>query len=147
MRVLRVDKLTVAAMEATLRLYRDEAAAMREIPTLAALTATAGGLRSRAERLAGLLEPVDVEVTLEEGISQVGGGSLPGEELPTTLVCLRPSGLHVTELARRLRTGEPSVWGRIRQDRLLFDLRTVREDEIAEIRDALQKALESQVGC
>lgn len=141
MRVLRLDKLTLAALEATLRLYRDEALAMREIPTLAALSATGEELRARAERLADLLGDLPLDLRLEPGISQVGGGSLPGEELPTTLVSLASEQISTEELARRLRTGEPSVWGRIRKDRLLLDPRTLRTDELIEIRRALQAAL------
>lgn len=141
MRVLRVDKLTVAALEATLRLYRDEARAIREIPTLAALTATVEAISERASRLLQLLADLPFEVRLEPGTSQVGGGSLPGEELPTTLVCLASPTLAVTELARRLRTGDPSVWGRVQRDRLVLDLRTVREDEIAALAAAVRNAL------
>ena len=143
MRVLRVDKMTMAGLEATLRLYRDEPAAIREIPTLAALTARPEVLRSRAERLAALLSGLPVEVTLEPGVSQVGGGSLPGEELPTTLVCVQCAQLSVVELARRLRTGEPSIWGRIQRGRLIFDLRTVHDEELAELATGLRAGIES----
>lgn len=141
MRVVRLDKLTLAGIEATLRLYRDEALAMREIPTLAALAAPPETLRARAERLRELLLPLRLEVELEPGLSQVGGGSLPGEELPTTLVAVRPLDMSVGELARRLRLGEPSVWGRVQRDRLLFDPRTVRDDEIDAIAAATARAL------
>jgi L-seryl-tRNA(Ser) seleniumtransferase len=141
MRVLRVDKLTMAALEATLRLYRDEAIAMREIPTLAALTAAPAELAARARRLQTGLESAPVEVTLEPGTSQVGGGSLPGEELPTTLVCLDPAGISAGELARRLRLGEPSIWGRVQRDRLILDPRTVRDEEIELIVQGVGTAL------
>jgi len=140
MRVVRLDKMTLAALEATLRLYRDEARAMREIPTLAALSASPALIAARAEALARRLEPLGLEVRLEAGVSQVGGGSLPGEALPTTLVCLRSPSTSAGELARRLRTGEPSVWGRVHRDRLVFDLRTVGEDEIEEMARAVQAA-------
>lgn len=141
MRVLRLDKMTLAALEATLRLYRDEARAMREIPTLAALSAPPETLRRRAGALADLLADLNLDVRLEEGISQVGGGSLPGEELPSTLVSLASPDVSAGELARRLRTGDPSVWGRVRKDRLLLDLRTVREEEIPELHQAIQQSL------
>ncbi len=141
MRILRVDKLTMAALEATLRLYREEAAVIAEVPTLAALTAAPERLRARAERLAALLRPLPLQVELEAGISQVGGGSLPGEELPTTLVALQPRAGSVTELSRRLRTGTPSVWGRIRRERLLLDPRTVRDEELEELAGAMERAL------
>lgn len=141
MRVLRVDKLTLAGMEATLRLYRDEATAMRAIPTLSALTASSSDLRSRAEELVSQLRDCEAEVALEDGISQVGGGSLPGEELPTTLVGLSPHSLSAAELARRLRVGEPSIWGRVQRERFLLDLRTVRPEELAELAAGIRAAL------
>lgn len=141
MRVLRVDKMTMAGLEATLRLYRDEAVAMREIPTLAALTASPEALQSRAERLASLLSGLPLDVRLEPGISQVGGGSLPGEELPTTLVSIEAERISVVELARRLRTGEPSIWGRIQRGRLIFDPRTVSDDELGELAAGIRTAL------
>ncbi len=159
MRVLRVDKLTLAALEATLRLYRDEGQAFAQIPTLAALAATTERLHVRAESLRQILASLRCEgarerggegatdtapmlsVELVEGSSQVGGGSLPGESLPTTLVSVRSSEIPTAELARRLRTGEPSVWGRIRKDRLLFDLRTITEEELPQIAQALRIAL------
>lgn len=141
MRVLRVDKLTLAALEATLRHYRDEASARREIPTLAALTAPAEEIRGRAERLAALLESLPMDIELEPGVSQVGGGSLPGEELPTTLVRVKPRKVSVTELARRLRVGEPSIWGRVQRNSLLLDPRTVREEELTELAHSLRQAV------
>jgi L-seryl-tRNA(Ser) seleniumtransferase len=145
MRVLRVDKMTMAGLEATLRLYRDEATAIRTIPTLAALTTAPEALRARAERLAGLLAGLPVDVGLEAGISQVGGGSLPGEELPTTLVCLYCVQGSVAGLARRLRTGEPSIWGRIHRGRLIFDLRTVQEEEVGTLAVGIRAALEAAI--
>ncbi len=141
MRVLRVDKLTLAGMEATLRMYRDEATALRENPTLAALTAHRDDLRARAEALAAHLQGCEAEVVLESGISQVGGGSLPGEELPTTLVSLSPHTLSAAELSRRLRVGDPSIWGRVQRERFLLDLRTVRPDEITELATGIRSAL------
>jgi L-seryl-tRNA(Ser) seleniumtransferase len=141
MRVLRVDKLTLAALEATLRLYRNPPEALRRIPTLAALTASPDELQARAGRLASLLAGLPLEVSLEEGKSQVGGGSLPGEELPTTLVVIRSAEVEAGELARRLRMGEPSVWGRVRKGALLLDLRTVADAELNEIRGALAGGL------
>jgi L-seryl-tRNA(Ser) seleniumtransferase len=141
MRVLRPDKLTLAATEATLRLYRDEARALREIPTLAALAVQPEVIRARAERLKELLAALPLETELEAGKSQVGGGSLPGEELPTTLLTVRSEGIGTTELARRLRLGEPSVWGRIQRDRLLLDLRTVSESELDDLAAAIQTSV------
>ena len=141
MRVVRLDKLTLAGLEATLRLYRDLPRALREIPTLAALTTDPAALLRRAEQLAALLADLPCAVTLEPGHSQVGGGSLPGEELPTTLVCLRDGPISPQELARRLRTGEPSVWGRVQRNRLILDVRTVTQTELEDLACALRQVL------
>jgi L-seryl-tRNA(Ser) seleniumtransferase len=141
MRVLRLDKLTLAALQATLRLYRSQEVAFREIPTLAALSTSAEALQKQAEALARTLEGLPLEVRLEQGASQVGGGALPGEDLPTTLVAVRSAELEAGELARRLRLGEPSVWGRVRKGWLLLDPRTVTPPEQQEISGALRLAL------
>jgi L-seryl-tRNA(Ser) seleniumtransferase len=145
MRVLRVDKMTMAALESTLRLYQDEEIARREIPTLNALTTPAEVLRARAEAFAETLQDLPLEVELADGISQVGGGSLPGEELPTTLICITAPGISPGELARRLRLGEPSVWGRVHRDRFLLDLRTVPDWELAELQTAIERGAGTQV--
>ena len=144
MRVVRLDKVTLAALEATLRLYRDESRAVAEIPTLIELTAKPDELRVRAEKLAERLREQGLQVDLEEGISQVGGGSLPGEQLPTTLVAVSPSG-GVDDAARRLRMAEPSIWCRIQRDRLLFDVRTVTEDEAEQLAESLPRLLTDAV--
>src|SRR5262249_37712790 len=128
-----------AALEATLRLYLDEPSALREIPTLRALVAPPETLRARAVRLAAAARATGAEVTLEEGISQVGGGSLPGEELPVTLVCIRPEGLTAGAAARALRLGEPPIFCRIHRDALVFDLRTVTDPELEAVIVAIQQ--------
>jgi L-seryl-tRNA(Ser) seleniumtransferase len=143
MRVVRLDKLTLAALEATLRLYRDPARALEQIPTLAALTASTELLRKRAENLARTLAASGIDAVTEPGVSQVGGGSLPGEQLPTTLVSVAPRAESAAVLAHRLRSGTPSVWGRIRNDRLLLDLRTVNETELAALAARLREAVPS----
>jgi len=139
MRAVRCDKMTIAALEATLRLYQDQAAALEEIPTLRALVTDAGTLKKRAERLASAFQEAGGEVTIEEGISQVGGGSLPGEELPSPLVGLRLPGWSANEAARALRRSEPPIFGRIQRETLLFDLRTVTDAEVEEIAAAVRR--------
>jgi len=130
-RALRIDKFTVAALEATLRLYRDESAAVREIPVWRMLTADSEDLRIRAESLARCLEmqfdPGGVDVI--PGISRVGGGALPTAELPTFLVAISPSTISSRELAERLRLGSPPVVVRVQQERLLLDPRTIEPGE------------------
>ena len=129
MRVVRIDKLTLAALSATLRHYRNPDDALDEVPTLAALWARPAHLLARAEQFLDLLGEVPADVSLVEGMSQVGGGALPGEELPTTLVAVVPRDMTAGELARRLRSGRPSVWGRVRQGAMLFDVRTLLPGE------------------
>jgi L-seryl-tRNA(Ser) seleniumtransferase len=138
MRVVRCDKLALAALAATLRLYRDEAAAVHSIPTLQALTVTPQQLAGRARRLRRLARAEEFELRAERGLSQVGGGSLPGEELPTLLVVVQTATLSAAALAARLRQGDPAVFGRISRDRLLLDLRTVRDHEIPLLAAALR---------
>ena len=133
MRALRVDKLTLAALAATLRLYRDTELAMREIPLLHLLSTSQKNLQNRAERLApqlAALEGIAMATAIEDK-TFLGGGSLPGEELPTWCLAIEPAGRSVDQLATALRTGTPSVVGRVQQQRLLLDLRTVfpRQDQ------------------
>ena len=140
-RALRVDKLTLAALEATLRLYRDPARALREIPTLRYLGRRLPELTSLAEMLrTGLAEALGApfEVTTVPERSQVGGGSLPGEDLPTVCVALRPAtgSPSPDEIAARLRIHTPAVFARIKSDAVLFDPRTLDEEEVGAIVEA-----------
>ena len=122
-RALRLDKLGLAALGATLQLYRDPAAASREIPVLAMLTVAPGELAARAARLAEVTGGEVVEAT-----ARVGGGALPLIELPGPVVALpAPSP---DAVAARLRAGEPPVAGRIEGGRLLLDPRTLAPEEV-----------------
>jgi len=129
-RALRLDKLGLAALEATLRIYRDPELARREIPVLAMLTAPADTLRERAERLAAATGGEVVEAT-----ARVGGGALPLLELPGPAVALTSAS--PDELAARLRAADPPVIGRIEADRLLLDPRTLADDELELVARAL----------
>ncbi len=122
-RALRIDKLSLAALEATLRLYRDPERARREIPVLAMLEAPADVLAARARRLAEALGAEVVEAT-----ARVGGGALPLLELPGPVVALGDPSPDA--LAAALRAGEPPLVGRIEGGRLLLDPRTLAEAEI-----------------
>ena len=127
MRAFRLDKMALAALEATLRLYRDPEAAVRKVPTLRMLATPVAELRSRCERFAdrlrGVLGIADVE--LRDDVAYVGGGSLPDQALPTVVVAVAAAGLSEEEFASRLRAGSPAVVGRIQTGRVLFDLRAV----------------------
>lgn len=145
-RAVRVDKFTVAALEATLRFYADPELARRHIPTLTMLSMTPQAIANRVRRLLRRL-PATVRAAyqprLVDGSSAVGGGALPLAPLPTRLLALRPTFCSVSELERRLRCGQPPIIGRIAQDQYLLDFRTVLEREIAEIAAALQHLVAS----
>jgi L-seryl-tRNA(Ser) seleniumtransferase len=138
-RALRVDKFTLAALEATLRLYREPTAALEAIPTLRYLTRTPVKLRSMAQRLSRQMRnKVDTEQFIVATISersQVGGGSLPGEDLPTTCVSLRSrTGKPSPDaIAAALRRHKPAIFTRIREDAVLLDVRTLEESEFSQI--------------
>jgi L-seryl-tRNA(Ser) seleniumtransferase len=137
-RALRVDKITLAGLEATLGHYlRQEAE--REVPVWRMIATPLEELANRARRWAEALAPLGVTASVKEGQSTIGGGSLPGETLPTHLLALcvpSPDGL-----AARLRLGEPPVVSRIEGDELLLDPRTVLPDQDEALLAALRSAL------
>ncbi len=126
-RALRVGKLTLAALAATLRLYRDPEKAQAAVPLLRMLTTSTENLQNRAERLAPQIAATAVAETAEavSEVTYLGGGSIPTQQLPTWCISIQPAGISAERLAAKLRTGTPSVVGRIQQDRLLLDLRSV----------------------
>ncbi|WP_169542061.1 L-seryl-tRNA(Sec) selenium transferase [Solirubrobacter soli] len=126
-RALRIDKLSLAALEATLRLHRDDPA---QIPVLAMLRAPRSVLEARARRLA---EAVGGEVV--ESVARIGGGALPLLELPGPVVALPES------LAAPLRAGDPPVLGRLEHGRLLLDPRTLADDELPLVIAAVKRGL------
>lgn len=141
-RAVRADKLTLAALAATLSLYQDEDAAVRSVPVLAMLTLDPDDLARRAERLAALC-PAAAGATTRPGESAVGGGSFPGAVLPTTLVAINAGSLGPDGLALRLRLGEPSVVARVAHDRVLLDPRTLPDDSFSAVAKAIEQALAS----
>ena len=143
-RCVRLDKMTLAALEVTLRLYLDEERLFAEVPTLRMLTMTAAEAGERAERLARAIRDAcgdEFEITTAPDTSRAGGGALPMEDIPTVVVALAPKRMSATALEERLRLGDPHVIARIRDDRLLLDPRTLREDEEAEVVSALAAAV------
>jgi L-seryl-tRNA(Ser) seleniumtransferase len=143
MRAVRIDKLTLAALEATLRHYRD-GTAEREIPIWRMIATPVEELSERVDRWVGRLRQAGVEASVVDGESTVGGGSLPGETLLTKLCAIeKPRGdAEIAELGARLRRGRPAVVGRVWRTRLLLDARTVfPEDD-----DALVEAVGRAVG-
>jgi L-seryl-tRNA(Ser) seleniumtransferase len=137
-RALRVDKLTIAALEATLRHYLDPEQAASEIPTLAMLTAEPEGLRKRARALAKkITAESDFEVEVIEDVSRAGGGALPMEDLPTWAVAVTSSAHSANSIEAGLRKAETPVICRIKEDHIILDMRTVRDDEVSLIVEAL----------
>ncbi len=126
-RALQIDKLTSAALIATLRLYRDPRQARLSIPLLQLLTASAENLKCRAERLtpqAAALAAFDDAEALPDA-APIGWGDDPARAMPTWCIALRPAAMSVARLAAALRQGVPSVVGRVKDDRLWLDLRSV----------------------
>ena len=138
-RIVRVGKLTLAALEATLTLFLDPPLALREVPTLRMLRRSLAELTEQAERIARCVREraADAEVETIGGFSQMGSGSLPTQNLPTRLVAMRSKSLKPDEIATRLRHATPSVFTRIQKDRVLVDPRTILDGE----EDTLIKAL------
>jgi len=139
-RAIRCDKLTLAALEATLRLYFDRPAAWREIPVLSMLQLKKEEIEEKAKKVIDALKPVlkdYAKLSLEPTYAQVGGGAMPATNLPSVAVVIQPFQLSTNEVAARLRSKEPAIIGRLQEDRLWLDLRTVQKEEI----DLLIKAL------
>ena len=135
MRALRPDKLTLAALEATLRIYLF-GEPLKDIPVLSMLTIPAVTLKRRADRLAKILlerAETSLSVSVQEDFSYVGGGAMPLVKLPTYVIAVKPRNTSVSDWVRKLRLGNPVLVGRINEQHLLLDLRTVAEDEEEEV--------------
>jgi L-seryl-tRNA(Ser) seleniumtransferase len=136
-RALRIDKLSLAALEATLRLYRDPALARREIPVLAMLDVSQSELTRRAERLRDGIGADAAEIVT--AAAKVGGGALPLLELAGPAVALRAPA-DPAELMRALREHDPPVIGRIHEDRVVLDPRTIADSELEDVIEAARAA-------
>ncbi|MBI5232345.1 MAG: L-seryl-tRNA(Sec) selenium transferase [Coriobacteriales bacterium] len=131
-RAMRLDKMTLAALETTLRTMRDEARAVEEIPTLKMLTTPAAEIGARAHELAGRIEEsTDGAAVIEvvEDISRAGGGALPLADIPTFVVTIEPRAISDVDLESRMRLGEPTIVARLREGRLVIDPRTLLDAE------------------
>jgi L-seryl-tRNA(Ser) seleniumtransferase len=146
MRAFRLDKMTLAALEVTLRIYLNEERALRDVPGLRMLAMTVPELRRRAEAVAVRLREIEGVTSIEvsEDVSYVGGGSLPDQEMQTCVLEIAARKVGDAELASRLRIGNPAVVGRVRHGKLVFDLRTVfphqEDDLVAAVRRASSQA-------
>jgi L-seryl-tRNA(Ser) seleniumtransferase len=137
-RAMRVDKMTIAALGATLALYRDPFKAIREIPTLAMIVAPLSEVRARCERMAENLRNVHIGNEVVDTIASVGAGAFPTTEIPSAAIALEGNA---AALEARLRRGRPPVIGRIVDDRVLLDLRSVPVRDDAGLSDAILRAL------
>lgn len=144
LRAVRPDKLSLAALEATLRLYRDERQALQELPTLRMLTMPPAELSRRGaliiRRLKRLL-PETVMLAKRHGLSSAGGGSAPLLQLPTTLIEVSLAGVSPQRLEAGLRRATTPVIGRIHQERFLLDVRTILDHDISALVASLQEAV------
>jgi L-seryl-tRNA(Ser) seleniumtransferase len=146
MRAFRLDKMTLAALEATLRIYLNEERALQEVPGLRMLGVSLSDLRQRAEVLAVRLREVEgvAKVKVSEDVAYVGGGSLPDQPMKTCVIEVEARDTSDEELAYRLRIGTPAVIGRLRDGKLLLDLRTVFTHQEESLIEALRQAVKRQ---
>ncbi len=142
-RAIRIDKLTLAALESTLRLYRDEEKAIKSIPTLKMLTLPFDCIEKRAKQLGKMLENIDdrMQIKLINRSSRAGGGSLPLLELPSKCVGIKIEGVSVNTIEKSMRKNIPPIIGRIEEDTFIMDLRTVQDDELPIIKTAFLNIL------
>ena len=140
-RAMRVDKMTFAALEATLMKYRDPKVALRDIPVLNMISASGEEMRAKAERLADAIKRVNPALSLElvPVEDQIGGGSAPMVRLPGWAVSVKDGMKSADRTERKLRKAEVPVVARINEDRLLLCVRTIAEDELQTVAEALRK--------
>lgn len=134
-RALRVDKMTLAGLEATLRLYLDPESVVDTVPTLSMILASSSKLEKKAKKLASKLKEAKgaYSIEVEEDISMVGGGALPVEKLPTWVVSVAATKLSTAELEEKLRNSAPPIVVRIKEDRILLDVRTILNEDFDDL--------------
>lgn len=144
-RAFRVDKFTISTLEATLRYYLDEGIAVKEIPTLAMLTMSLEEIEKKAielkSRIDGKVSDDKLKIEIEDNFSEVGGGSLPLEKLPTKCIVLTLDNLSTQEFENNLRKFHIPIITRLYRDRVYLDLRTIREEEFDMVAEGLKFAL------
>jgi len=143
-RAVRIDKLTLAALETTLLEYLDGEEAKEHIPTLSMLLEDPGSIKARAKKIASHIKRVTKNAMLQviEDSSQAGGGSLPEVQFPTHVVAVKPEKISVNELEERLRRGDPAIIARIQGNSLILDARTIADREITAVAHAVAAALQ-----
>ncbi|MBS5787575.1 MAG: L-seryl-tRNA(Sec) selenium transferase [Clostridioides difficile] len=141
-RALRVDKLTICSLEATLRMYLDEDIALENVPTLKMLLYTYDELTQRAENLFNKIANLnlDANISMEDGLSQVGGGSMPLETMKSRVIAISPKSISISELEKRLRLSNSHIIARVYDDKYILDVRTIFDDEFDVVAKELEKA-------
>ncbi|MDW7774397.1 MAG: L-seryl-tRNA(Sec) selenium transferase [Desulfobulbaceae bacterium] len=143
-RAMRIDKFTLSGLESILRLYLDEENAMQQIPTLAMIAAPVADVERRAKRLLRRVRK-DLagfcQFSIIETAARVGGGAMPEQNLPSRALVLQPAAMTVNRLETALRQLAVPVVGRVEENRLLLDMRTVADDEIDLLSECLHKVL------
>lgn len=146
-RAFRVDKLTIAALESTLRLFLKESDAVENIPTLKMITMSIDEINNKAQVLKKLIIDKNInnllDVEIVDDFSQVGGGSLPLERLKTKCLVITIENISIQKFEVRLRELDIPIIPRVYKDRVYFDLRTIGEEELTIVADGIKKALNS----
>ncbi|KQC10506.1 MAG: L-seryl-tRNA(Sec) selenium transferase [Smithella sp. SDB] len=143
-RALRIDKFTLAALEATLMYYLNPAAAPRKLRALKALTESVVDVKKRAEKLITKLQKENfdsLKFVLREDFAAAGGGSLPTQKIPTVLVSVKNKKMTASKMEEKLRQLDVPVIVRVDKDEILFDLRTVAKDEFAFVIEGLRQII------
>lgn len=138
-RALRVDKMTIATLEATLKLYLDEKTALEEIPTLNMISASIEKLREKAEKFTEIIKKSRFVAEIIEDKAEVGGGSYPGSQLESIAVKLTHSEKTSTEIERILLSEDIPIITRIKENSIILDMRTLRENEFGLVAGSLEK--------
>jgi L-seryl-tRNA(Ser) seleniumtransferase len=144
-RALRIDKLTLAALDATLRQYLEREKAVKDIPTLWMLTQPLSEIERKARLMADGLRGMgnnELSITIQDDTSQSGGGALPTGNFPTRAVCISHERLSANQIESRLRLGRPNIIARIKEGMVLFDPRTLNDEEIGKIVEAVKRLLQ-----
>ncbi len=138
-RAFRIDKLTMAALEATLRIYLNEENAINIIPTLKMLTEPYESIKQKSEVLYNKIaeENLNLNIDIKKDYSEVGGGSLPLEKLPTYTITLKSKDISSSQLEKKLRKYKTPIFTRVQDDNVIIDLRTVKEEQYKTIVQAL----------
>lgn len=139
-RALRIDKLTLLALQETLYLYRDKEVAFNNIPTLRMICQTYQSLCLKAEKLMSLIGKLECDnfsIELSDGFSQIGGGAMPLENLTSRLLCITPGRLSASSIVKSLRLFNPPIIARLEKNRVVMDIRTIQESELQAISDSL----------